>query len=157
MREARSIAPAATTARDRFDLVAISRASVMLPASRWFVLVAAIAILAMGALALIVPRLEATIPAGSPPALRLAAFVPAADAGLLLLFGFSIVPPAIREAARLLARVARPAHGERDDRAPLRVADLVAVGVWAVAAAGIAMTLPSLSDLMAVAALLSQR
>jgi len=129
----------------------------MLPASRWFVLVAAIAVLAMVALTLIASHLEATIPAGSPQALRLAAFVPAADAGLLLLFGFSIVPPAIREAARLLARVTRPAHGEGEDRVPPRVADLVAVGVWALGAVGIALALPSLSDLMAVAALLSQR
>jgi hypothetical protein len=128
----------------------------MLPASRWFVLVAALAVLAMIALGLIASHLEVTIPSDSPQGLRLAAFVRAADIGLLLLFGFAMVPPAIRTAARLLARCARQARGEKQKRAASRMTDLVALGVWVLGAAGVAIALPSLPGLMAVATLLTQ-
>jgi hypothetical protein len=128
----------------------------MLPASRWFVLIAAIAVLAMIGLALIAHHLEGTIPAGSVQGLRLAAFVHAADIGLLLLFGFAMVPPMVREATRLLARCLRLSGCERAKRAAIRRADLVAVGVWALCAAGIVIASPSFSELMPISALLSQ-
>jgi hypothetical protein len=116
----------------------------MLPASRWFVLVAAIAVLAMVALLLIAHHLVATIPTGSPQGLRLVAFVDAAEIGLLLLFGFAMVPPIIREGARLLAFCARRQQGAREKRKASRMADLVAVGVWAVSAVVIAIAAPPL-------------
>jgi hypothetical protein len=129
----------------------------MLPASRWFVLVAAIAALAMIALGLIAHHLEATIPVDSPQGLRLAAFVSAAEIGLLLLFGFAMVPPAIRGAARLLARCARRTRCGKQKRAASRMTDLVALGVWALGAVGIVVALPSLSGLVSIATLLSQQ
>jgi len=128
----------------------------MLPASRWFVLVAVIAIFATVALALIADHLQVTIPVGSPQAVRLAAFVRAANEALLLLFGFAIVPPAIRFAARLLARVSHSPQGGPEERASCHLADLVTLGVWALGAAGVALALPPFSDLIAMAALLSQ-
>lgn len=128
----------------------------MLPASRWFVLVAAIAILATVALALIADHLQVTIPVDSPQAVRLAAFVRAANEALLLLFGFAIVPPAIRNAAWLLARIRRPLQGGRKPRAACRVTDLVTFGVWALGAVAVVVVQPPLSDLMSVAAFLSQ-
>ena len=128
----------------------------MLPASRWFVLIAAIAVLAMIGLALIAHHLESTIPVGSVQGLRLAAFVHAAEIGLFLLFGFAMVPPVIREATRLLARCLRLCSCERAKRAAIRRADLVALGVWALCAVGIAMASPSFPDLMPISALLAQ-
>lgn len=120
----------------------------MLPASRWFVLVAAIAVLAMIALGLIAHHLEATIPVGSPQGPRLVAFVHAAEIGLLLLFGFAMVPPAIREAAWLLGRFSRPTACDRAKRAAARVTDLVALGVWAVSAILLAVMAPPLWELV---------
>jgi hypothetical protein len=128
----------------------------MLPASRWFVLVAVIAILATVALALIAAHLQVTIPVDSPQAVRLAAFVRAADEALLLLFGFAIVPPTARFVARLLARVNHSPQGAPDERTPCQLADLATLGIWALGAAGVALALPPFSELIAMAALLSQ-
>ncbi|MGH6879909.1 hypothetical protein [Hypericibacter sp.] len=118
----------------------------MLPASRWFVLIAAIAVLAMIALTLIAQHLVATIPAGSPQGLRLVAFVKAAEIGLLLLFGFAMVPPAIRQAARLLAYCAHR-QVDSEKRCSSRLADMVALGVWAISAIALAVTAPPLWEL----------
>jgi hypothetical protein len=128
----------------------------MLPASRWFVLVAVVAILAAVALALIAAHLQVTIPVDSPQAARLAAFVRAANEALLLLFGFAIVPPAARFVARLLARVQHSPRAGSEERSPSHLADLATLGIWALGAAGIALALPPFSDLIAMAALLSQ-
>jgi hypothetical protein len=133
--------------------------SLILPASRWFVLVAAIAVLAMVALILISRHLVVTIPPGSPEKVRLVAFVDAAEIGLLLLFGFAMVPPVIREGARLLAFCARRHRGEtqkRDEtqkRKASRMTDLVAVGVWAVSAFIIAVAAPPLWEGLSTALL----
>lgn len=130
----------------------------MLPASRWFLLIAVIAILAMVGLTLIGNHLESTIPEGSPQALRLAAFVRAADIGLLLLFAFAMVPPAIREGLRLFASLGRPRGADlvREARSVCRVADMMALGVWAVSAVLLAVIAPSLSDFIPASALLLQ-
>jgi len=148
------MAPVAAAGRDRFDPV--TRMSWILPASRWFVLVAAAAVLAVVGLALIADHLSVTIPVDSPQALRLAAFVQAADAALLLLFGFAIVPPATRYLARLLFRARRRAEGEHPHHAICRVIDLVTLGVWALGAVAIGFALPLFSDLMTVASLFSR-
>jgi hypothetical protein len=132
------------------------KALLMLPASRWFVLVAVIAILATVALALIAAHLQVTIPVDSPQAVRLAAFVRAANEALLLLFGFAIVPPAARFVALLLARINHSPQGAPDERTPCQLADLATLGIWALGATGVALALPPFSELIAMAALLSQ-
>lgn len=100
----------------------------------------------MIALTFIAQHLVATIPAGSPQGLRLVAFVKAAEIGLLLLFAFAMVPPAIREAARLL-RLCTRRQDETGTRHCSRLADMVALGVWAISAIALAVTAPPLWEL----------
>jgi hypothetical protein len=129
----------------------------MLPASRWFVLVAAIAVLAMVALLFIAHHLMATITAGSPQGVRLVTFVDTAEVGLLLLFGFAMVPPVIREIARLLAFCASRHRDEKEKRAASRMTDLVALGVWAVSAVLLAIAAPPFWELFLTSTALLQQ
>jgi hypothetical protein len=115
----------------------------MLPTSRWFLLIAGAALVAMAMLAFVGDRLELTTVPGSPEALRLASFMRAAHFNLFLLFGFAMVPPAVRLALGAFARRragARHAPASRAEGAPRpRLADMLTLGIWAVCALGLAV------------------
>lgn len=115
----------------------------MLPTSSWFLLIAGAALIAMLMLAFVGDRLELTIAPGSPEALRLASFMRAAYFNLSLLFGFAMVPPAVRLAVGSLARLragTRRAPASRAGRASHpRLADMLTLGIWAVCALGLAV------------------